>query len=56
MELVGSIYRTVFGVWYQAAFSIGGLVLLALAYYFREWKPIGIAAGVSVLLQLPFFW
>ncbi|NXT63434.1 S22A2 protein, partial [Chaetops frenatus] len=55
-EFVGSGYRRAAGIIYQLAFSLGLLVLTALAYALPHWRWLHLAVTLPSFLLLLYYW
>lgn len=55
-EFVGSDYRRVSGIIYQLAFTLGLLVLTALAYALPHWRWLQLAVTLPSFLLLLYYW
>ena len=51
LELVSSNKRTYAGIGFEHFFSLGQLILVAIAYYIRDWRDLAL---VMILPTIPF--
>ncbi|XP_042224820.1 organic cation transporter protein-like isoform X2 [Homarus americanus] len=56
MEVVGPEGRTTMGMMYQGFFSIGFMVLPAIAYFVREWRYLQLYISVPSVILLLYYW
>ena len=56
MELVGPVYRTIFGVGFQTAFSIGFMLCVGFSYVVREDLYLQLVIAIPPIAFLAFFW
>ncbi|XP_061482091.1 solute carrier family 22 member 2-like [Rhineura floridana] len=55
-EIVGPGYRRIVAILYQAAFTVGLLILDALAYAIPYWRWLQLAVTLPVFLLLSYYW
>lgn len=55
-EFVGSDYRRVTGIVYQLAFTLGLLILTALAYALPHWRWLQLAVTLPSFFLLLYYW
>ena len=55
VELIGPRWRAHVNAWYGYMWSIGGLVMCALAYVIRQWRYLQLALSAQMLLFLLYF-
>lgn len=55
-EFVGSNYRRTVGIMYQLAFSLGLLVLTALAYALPHWRWLQLTVTLPSFFFLLYYW
>ncbi|XP_037794722.1 organic cation transporter protein-like isoform X2 [Penaeus monodon] len=56
MEVVGPEARTIMGMMYQAFFSVGFMLLPAIAYFVREWRQLELCISVPTVVLLLYYW
>lgn len=55
-EFVGPAYRRTVAILYQAAFAVGLLLLLGLAYAIPHWRWLQLALSLPTCLFLLYYW
>ena len=55
-ELVGPKYRTLYGVGYHTAFSVGFMLVAAMAYAIRDDRLLQLVMQVPNVAFLGYFW
>ncbi|XP_041034075.1 solute carrier family 22 member 2-like [Carcharodon carcharias] len=55
-ELVGPEYRRTVGILYQVCYSIGMMLLSAVAYFIPDWRNLQLATTIPSFLFLTYYW
>ncbi|XP_078412861.1 solute carrier family 22 member 2-like [Cetorhinus maximus] len=55
-ELVGPEYRRTVGILYQVCYSIGMMLLSAVAYFIPGWRNLQLATTIPSFLFLTYYW
>lgn len=54
MEVTGPKYRTIIGVVFQVAYSVGYMMMPVFAYFIRDYNYLQMATMVPPVLLLPY--